>query len=106
MLANVLAAIKYRGAVAACGLAAGMDLPASVAPFILRGVTLVGVDSVMCPREERMEAWRLLAEELDLDKLDSMITEVPMDKVIETAPLFLEGKIRGRIVVPVAPDLA
>ncbi|WP_109465691.1 acrylyl-CoA reductase (NADPH) [Albibacillus kandeliae] len=106
VLANVLAAIKYRGAVAACGLAAGMDLPASVAPFILRGVTLVGVDSVMCPREERMEAWRLLAEELDLDKLDSMITEVPMDKVIETAPLFLEGKIRGRIVVPVAPDLA
>lgn len=106
VLANVLAAIKYRGAVAACGLAAGMDLPASVAPFILRGVTLVGVDSVMCPREERMEAWRLLAEELDLDKLDSMITEVPMDKVIETAPLFLEGKIRGRIVVPVAPNLA
>ena len=106
VLANVLAAIKYRGAVVACGLAAGMDLPASVAPFILRGVTLVGIDSVMCPREERMEAWRLLAEELDLDKLDSMITEVPMDKVIETAPLFLEGKIRGRIVVPVAPDLA
>ncbi|MFD0981533.1 acrylyl-CoA reductase (NADPH) [Tropicimonas aquimaris] len=104
VLANMLASIKYRGAVAACGLAAGMDLPASVAPFILRGVTLVGVDSVMCPKAERIEAWKRLASDLDLGKLDAMVTEVPLSEVIDTAPKFLEGQIRGRIVVPVAPQ--
>ena len=103
VLANMLASIKYRGAVAACGLAAGMDLPTTLAPFILRGVTLVGVDSVMCPKAERIAAWKRLASDLDLAKLDAMTTEIPLAKVIETAPKFLEGQIRGRIVVPVAP---
>ena len=104
-LANLLSMIRYGGTVAACGLAAGMDLPASVAPFILRGVTLAGVDSVMCPAQTRREAWRLLEAELDLDRLDAMAVEVPMDKVIETAPKFLDGQIRGRVIVPVAPEL-
>ncbi|MDV7145661.1 MDR family oxidoreductase [Tropicimonas sp. TH_r6] len=101
VLANVLANIKYRGAVAACGLAAGMDLPSSVAPFILRGVTLVGVDSVMCPKAERIAAWNRLARDLDLGKLDAMTTVIPFEEVINTAAKFLEGQIRGRIVVPV-----
>lgn len=105
VLANVLASIKYRGVVAACGLAAGMDLPTTVAPFILRGVTLVGVDSVMCPRGERIAAWDRLASDLDLAKLDSMTTELAFGDVIEAAPRFLEGQVRGRIVVPVAPEL-
>jgi acrylyl-CoA reductase (NADPH) len=104
VLANVLANIKYRGAVAACGLAAGMDLPTSVAPFILRGVTLVGVDSVMCPKSERIAAWTRLASDLDLGKLDAMTTVIPFDEVIGTAPKFLEGQIRGRIIVPVGDD--
>lgn len=105
VLANLLSMIRYRGTVAACGLTAGMDLPSSVAPFILRGVTLAGIDSVMCPREERREAWSRLAEELDLAKLDSLSVDLHLDKVIETAPKFLNGQIRGRIVVPVRPDL-
>jgi acrylyl-CoA reductase (NADPH) len=105
VLANILAATKYRGIVAACGLAAGMDLPSTVAPFILRGVSLVGIDSVMCPKPERMVAWQRLANDLDLGKLDAMTTEVPLGKVIDTAPDFLEGKVRGRIVVPINPDL-
>lgn len=105
VLANILAATKYRGIVAACGLAAGMDLPSTVAPFILRGVSLVGIDSVMCPKPERMAAWQRLASDLDLGKLDAMTTEVPLGKVIDTAPDFLEGKVRGRIVVPINPDL-
>ncbi len=104
-LANLLSMIRYGGTVAACGLAAGMDLPASVAPFILRGVALAGVDSVMCPAKTRREAWRLLAKELDLDKLDALSVELPFDKVIETAPKFLDGRIRGRVVVPIAPEL-
>lgn len=105
VLANVISMMKYRGVVAACGLAAGMDLPTSVAPFILRGVTLAGVDSVMCPLPERRAAWARLASDLDMDKLDAMTTELPFDKVIETAPQFLQGQVRGRIVVPVAPEL-
>lgn len=105
VLANILAATKYRGIVAACGLAAGMDLPSTVAPFILRGVSLVGIDSVMCPKPERMAAWQRLASDLDLGKLDAMTTEVPLGKVIDTAPDFLEDKVRGRIVVPINPDL-
>ncbi len=106
VLANVLAAMKYQGVVTACGLAAGMDLPASVAPFILRGVTLVGIDSVMCPKPRRLAAWQQLAAELDLTQLDAMTTEIPLDQVIETAPKFLKGQIRGRVVVPVAPAKA
>ena len=106
VLANVISAMKYRGVVAACGLAAGMDLPTSVAPFILRGVTLAGIDSVMCPLPERVAAWQALADELDLHKLDAITTEVPLGQVIATAPEFLQGKVRGRIVVPVRPELA
>ncbi len=106
VLANVLAAMQYQGVVTACGLAAGMDLPASVAPFILRGVTLVGIDSVMCPKPRRLAAWQQLATELDLAQLDAMTTEIPLDQVIETAPKFLKGQIRGRVVVPVAPAKA
>ncbi len=106
VLANVISAMTYRGVVTACGLAAGMDLPASVAPFILRGVTLIGIDSVMCPKPERLDAWQHLAKELDMDRLETMITEVAFGDVIETAPKFLSGEIRGRIVVPIAPDIA
>jgi len=106
VLANVLAATRYGGVVAACGLAAGMDLPATVAPFILRGVTLAGVDSVMCPQPRRREAWARLAGELDFGRLEHMVTELPLDQVIATAPDFLAGKIRGRVVVPLAPELA
>ena len=102
VLANMLSMMKYRGVVAACGLAAGMDLPASVGPFILRGVTLAGVDSVMCPKPDRLEAWSRLATDLDLAKLEEMITELPFAEVIETAPKFLEGAVRGRIVVPLS----
>ncbi|MAQ38616.1 MULTISPECIES: MDR family oxidoreductase [Thioclava] len=105
VLANVLSMMTYRGTVAACGLAGSMNLPTSVAPFILRGVTLAGVDSVMCPLKDRVEAWRRLAADLDMDKLAAIETEVALEDVIATAPKFLDGKVRGRIVVPVAPDL-
>ena len=105
VLANLLSMMRYRGVVAACGLAGGMDLPTTVAPFILRGVTLRGVDSVMCPLSERIEAWNRLASELDATTLEAMVTEVGFDDVIATAPQFLEGKVRGRIVIPVTPDL-
>lgn len=101
-LANVLSMIKYDGAVAACGLAQGMDLPASVAPFILRGVSLLGVDSVMCPMDRRREAWRRLATDLDHKKLATITTEIGLGQVIETAPSILAGKVRGRIVVRIA----
>lgn len=106
VLANVLSMMKYRGVVVACGLAASMDLPTSVAPFILRGVTLRGVDSVMCPKPERIAAWGRLATDLDMRKLESMVAEVPMKDVIETAPRFLKGDVRGRVIVPVSPDLS
>ncbi|MBG0510867.1 oxidoreductase [Agrobacterium sp. MOPV5] len=102
VLANMLSMMSYRGVVATCGLAAGMDLPASVAPFILRGVTLAGVDSVMCPKPDRLEAWSRLSTDLDMGKLEKMITTVPLSEVVETAPKFLDGAVRGRIVVPVA----
>lgn len=105
MLANVLSAIKYRGAVAACGLAGGMDLPSSVAPFILRGVTLVGIDSVMCPKPERIAAWNRLATDLDLSKLQDMASEVAFEEVLEVAPKLLAGQVRGRVVVPINPAL-
>jgi acrylyl-CoA reductase (NADPH) len=100
-LANICAATKYRGVVAACGLAAGMDFPATVAPFILRGVTLVGIDSVMCPREDRLEAWRRLGQDLDLEKLGAISAEVQLAEAIPLAAKLLNGEIRGRVVVDV-----
>ena len=100
-LANVLSQTKYGGAVAACGLAQGMDLPGSVAPFILRGVSLLGIDSVMCPQGRRMEAWRRLAKDLDPAKLASMTRTIGLKDVIDVAPEILAGKVRGRIVVEV-----
>lgn len=105
VLANVIASMKYGGCVAACGLAAGMDLPTSVAPFILRGVTLAGVDSVMASKAKRVAAYDRLVSDLDLSKLDAIATELALDDVIETAPKFLSGEVRGRIVVPVNPSL-
>lgn len=98
-LANVLASTCYSGSVAACGLAQGMDLPASVAPFILRGVTLVGVDSVMRPREDRLEAWRRLGELLAPEQLDAITRSITLDEAIEAADDLLSGRIRGRVVV-------
>ena len=100
-LANILSMTGYGGAVAACGLAAGMDLPASVAPFILRGVSLLGIDSVMCPLARRREAWKRLETDLDRDKLATMTSEIGLADVITTAPSILEGKVRGRIAVKV-----
>ena len=105
VLANVIASMKYGGCVAACGLAAGMDLPTSVAPFILRGVTLAGVDSVMASKAKRIAAYDRLVSDLDLSKLDAIATELAWEDVIETAPKFLSGEVRGRIVVPVNPLL-
>jgi len=101
VLANLLSMTRYGGAVAACGLAAGMDLPASVAPFILRGVCLYGIDSVMCPLERRKDAWKRLESDLDRQKLAAMTTEIALSDVLETAPAILEGQVRGRIVVKV-----
>jgi len=98
-LANVLAMTRYRGAVAACGLAGGMDLPSSVAPFILRGVSLIGIDSVMCPITERREAWRRLAGDLDRGKLAAMTNEIGLAEVIAAGSSIVEGRVRGRIVV-------
>jgi acrylyl-CoA reductase (NADPH) len=100
-LANVCASTKYRGTVAACGLAAGMDFPATVAPFILRGLTLVGIDSVMCPKEVRLEAWRRLASDLDPAKLNTITTTIKLSEAILRAPDILAGKVRGRLVVDV-----
>ncbi|SNS38530.1 putative quinone oxidoreductase, YhdH/YhfP family [Tardiphaga sp. OK246] len=100
-LANLLSMTKYRGAVAACGLAAGMDLPSSVAPFILRGVCLLGIDSVMCPIELRQQAWARLATDLDHTKLAEITQEIPLDQVIEAGAKVLAGQVRGRIVVKI-----
>ncbi len=100
-LANVCASTKYRGVVAACGLAQGMDLPATVAPFILRGVTLAGVDSVYCPRPERLEAWERLAATLDPTQLERIAHEIGLAEAIPVAADLLAGKVRGRIVVDV-----
>jgi acrylyl-CoA reductase (NADPH) len=104
VLANVCAAMRYRGTVAACGLAAGMGFPATVAPFILRGVTLAGVDSVMCPKPDRLEAWRRLARDLDPAVLDGLTHDVPLDGVIAAAGDLVQGRIRGRIIVPIHGD--
>ena len=105
-LATVLTQLKYRASVAACGLAGGSDLPATVIPFLLRGVNLLGIDSVMCPREERIEAWRRLARDLPLDKLEALTQTVLLADVPALAPRILKGEVRGRIVVDVAGDLA
>jgi acrylyl-CoA reductase (NADPH) len=101
-LANVLSMTRYGGAVAACGLAGGMDLPASVAPFILRGVSLLGIDSVMCPLPLRREAWKRLASELQKGKLQAMTREIGLDQVVETGRAIVDGRVRGRIVVKIA----
>lgn len=101
-LANVLAQTVYGGAVAACGLAGGFDLPGTVMPHILRGVTLIGVDSVMAPAAKRDRAWALLAESLDRQKLAAMTTVEPMDRLPELAAAIMDGKVRGRVVIRIA----
>jgi acrylyl-CoA reductase (NADPH) len=98
-LANALSMTKYGGAVAACGLAGGMDLPTSVAPFILRGVSLLGIDSVQCSLQRRVEAWHRLDLDLDRGKLAAMTSQIGLADVIGTAGTILEGRVRGRIVV-------
>ncbi|MGR1216734.1 acrylyl-CoA reductase (NADPH) [Metapseudomonas otitidis] len=100
-LANVCAGIRYGGAVAACGLAQGMDFPASVAPFILRGVTLAGIDSVMRPKADRIEAWERLARDLDLALLDAITREISLEEALAVARELLDGQVRGRVVVDV-----
>jgi acrylyl-CoA reductase (NADPH) len=100
-LATILTQLKYRASVAACGLAGGSDLPTTVIPFLLRGVNLLGIDSVMCPREPRIEAWRRLTRDLPLDRLDRMIEEIPLSQVAGLAPRILGGQIRGRTVIDV-----
>jgi acrylyl-CoA reductase (NADPH) len=101
-LANLLSMTRYGGAVAACGLAAGMDLPGSVAPFILRGVCLYGIDSVMCPVDRRREAWKRLESDLDRQKLATITREIGLADVVGVAPDILTGQVRGRIVVKIA----
>lgn len=101
ILANVISMTKRRGAVAVCGNAAGMDLPTSVAPFILRGVSLLGIDSVMAPKAERVAAWDRLARDLDRDKLTAMATTIGFDDIIDAASAIVDGKVRGRLVVDI-----
>ena len=98
-LANACAQTRYGGAVAACGLAQGMDLPASVAPFILRGISLLGIDSVMAPLAARERAWSRLAQDLDPAKLDAITTEVALADAVDAARKLMDGQVRGRIVV-------
>ena len=100
-LANALSMTKYGGAVAACGLAGGMDLPSNVAPFILRGVSLLGIDSVQCSTRMRSEAWQRLESDLDRGKLEAMTSQIGLSDVIEVAGSILEGRVRGRIVVKI-----
>ncbi len=100
-LANVISQIKYGGTVAACGLAQGMDLPSSVAPFILRAVKLIGVDSVMCPKPRREQAWARLAQDLDIEKLASMTNHISLDEVEAAGSDILAGKVKGRLVVDI-----
>jgi acrylyl-CoA reductase (NADPH) len=101
-LATILTQLRYRASVAACGLAGGSDLPASVIPFLLRGVNLLGIDSVMCPRAERIAAWQRLARDLPQDRLARMTEVVPLSQLPELAPKILRGEIRGRTVVDIA----
>lgn len=100
-LANVCATTRYQGTVAACGLAGGMDFPASVAPFILRGVTLAGIDSVMAPRADRLAAWQRLEKDLYPSKLDLISHEIGLAEVIATAAQLIDGRVRGRVIVDV-----
>jgi acrylyl-CoA reductase (NADPH) len=101
-LANVCANMRYRGVVAACGLAQGMDFPSTVAPFILRGVTLAGIDSARCPIPDRKEAWKRLVRDLDRSKLDSIVSaEIGLGEAVKQAGNLLAGKVKGRIVVDV-----
>lgn len=101
MLANACATTKYGGVVTACGLAGGMDFPATVAPFILRGITLAGIDSVMCPRPARLQAWQRLQTDLDIDKLDAMSHVIGLSDAIPAATTLLNGEIRGRTIVDI-----
>ena len=101
-LATILTQLKYRASVAACGLAGGSDLAATVIPFLLRGVNLLGIDSVMCPRDARIEAWQRLAHDLPLDRLDRMTETVALSELLGLAPKILGGEIRGRIVVDIS----
>ncbi len=101
ILANICASTKYNGVVTACGLAAGMDLPLTVMPFILRGVCLQGVESVVCPKERRVLAWNRLAADLDAEKLSSMVNEIGLSEVIDAAPKLMNGTLRGRYMVDV-----
>ena len=101
MLASVLRGIRYGGAVAACGLAGGANLPTSVYPFILRSVSLLGIDSVMCPKPRRLEAWRRLAHDLPVEKLDAMTVVEPLSRVPQLAEEILKGQVRGRVVIDV-----
>ena len=98
-LVNACASTKYGGIVAACGLAQGMDLPGTVAPFILRGVTLAGIDSVMRPTADRVEAWQRIADTLGADTFDGVAKEITLDDVIDTANQLIEGKVQGRVIV-------
>jgi acrylyl-CoA reductase (NADPH) len=98
-LANVLSMTRYAGTVAACGLAGGMDLPTTVAPFILRGVSLAGIDSVMCPLELRQQAWNRLETDLQKAKIEAITSEIGLPEVVEAAKRIVEGRVRGRIVV-------
>lgn len=100
-LANACAQTRRAGAVAACGLAQGMDFPATVAPFILRGIRLLGIDSVMCPTQRRIEAWQCLAEEVDRQRLDMITREIGLTEAIEGGRQILAGGVRGRLVVDV-----
>ncbi len=101
-LATILTQLEYRASVAACGLAGGSGLAATVIPFLLRGVNLLGIDSVMCPREERIEAWRRLAQDLPLDRLERMTQTAPLSALPELAAKILKGEVRGRIVIDLA----
>lgn len=98
-LANVCASTKYAGTVAACGLAQGMDLPASVAPFILRGVKLIGVDSVYCPEPKRLAAWQRLAELINPQVLENLVTEIKLEDCLQASQDLLAGKVKGRLLV-------
>ena len=101
-LATILTQLNYRAGVAACGLAGGSELPATVIPFLLRGVSLLGIDSVMCLRDERIEAWRRLVRDLPLDRLERMVQAVPLSALPNLAPKILKGELRGRTVIDVA----
>lgn len=100
-LANICASTRYGGVVTACGLAQGFDLPATVMPFILRGVSLIGIDSVYCPQAKRQAAWDALAKEWDADKLNNVTRVIGLGEAIEQAQQLLDGKVRGRVIVDV-----